>query len=62
MVKKKCRQKSRQPTPRSLKDLLRNGEAGLYGQVCWSIANRGTEPPSPEEIINPGAVDEWEGH
>ena len=27
----------------ALEVLLRSGETALYGQVCWSIANRGTE-------------------
>lgn len=44
MPNKKRRRKSRQPKAGPLEDLLRNGEAGLYGQVCWSIADRGTEP------------------
>ena len=51
MAKKKRKQKSIKPQVRPLEDLLRNGEAGLYGQVCWSIANRGTEPPRSGEVI-----------
>ena len=51
MPKKKRKQKSKKPRARPLEDLLRNGEAGLYGQVCWSIANRGTEPPGSGEVI-----------
>ena len=51
MAKKKHRQKSKHPKAQPLEDLLRNGEAGLYGQVCWSIANRGTEPPRPGEVV-----------
>ena len=51
VAKKKRKQKSKQPQVRPLEDLLRGGEAGLYGQVCWSIANRGTEPPRPGEVI-----------
>ena len=34
-----------------MENLLRNGETTLYGQVCWSIANRGTEPPRSGEVI-----------
>lgn len=51
MAKKKRKQQSRQPRVRPLENLIRNGQAGLYGQVCWSIANRGTEPPRPGEVI-----------
>ena len=51
MAKKKRKQNSRQPQARSLESLLRGKEAGLYGQVCWSIANRGTEPPRLGEVI-----------
>ena len=51
MAKKKRKQNSRPPQARSLESLLRGKEAGLYGQVCWSIANRGTEPPRPGEVI-----------
>ena len=35
----------------TLEELLRNGERVLYGQVCWSIANRGTERPTIGDII-----------
>ena len=52
MAKKKKRgQKQRAPQHPPLEHLLRTGEAGLYGQACWSIANRGTEPPSSGEVI-----------
>ncbi len=61
MAKKKRRQKSKHPKSRPLEDLLRNGEAGLYGQVCWSIANRGTEPPIPGEVITLEGGDERRG-
>ena len=61
MAKKKRRQKSRQPKARPLEDLLRNGESGLYGQVSWSIANRGTGPPTPGEVITLEGVNEWGG-
>ena len=50
MDKKKRRQKrASQPPP--LENLLRDGEAVLYGQVCWSIANRGTDGPKVGEVI-----------
>ena len=61
MTKKKRRQKSRQPKARPLEDLLRNGEASLYGQVCWSIANRGTEAPRPGEVITLEGADKRGG-
>ena len=56
--KKKRGQKSRKPQARPLEDLLRNGEAEFYGQVCWSIANRGTEGPKPGEVIGVEGSDE----
>ncbi len=50
MDKKKRRQKrASQPPP--LEKLLGEGEAVLYGQVCWSIANRGTDRPKVGEVI-----------
>lgn len=51
MAKKKLGQKQRVSQHHPLEDLLRAREAGLYGQVCWSIANRGTEPPRVGEVI-----------
>lgn len=59
--KKKRGQKSRKPQARPLEDLLRNGEAELYGQVCWSIANRGTEGPKPGVVIGVEGNDEKGG-
>ena len=49
--KKKRREKARAPQTPPLEELLRTGEAALYGQVCWSIANRGTDRPRPGEVI-----------
>ena len=49
--KKKYRQKPRAPQTQPLESLLETGEAVLYGQVCWSIANRGTEPPKVGEVV-----------
>ena len=57
MGKKKRRQRQSAPQP-PLEDLLKAGEAVLYGQVCWSIANRGTERPAAGEIITLEDVDE----
>ncbi len=51
MVKKMRKKKSRHPEVPPFEDLLRGGEAGLYGQVCWSIANQGIEPLGPGEVI-----------
>ena len=60
--KKKRREKARAPQTPPLEDLLRAGEAVLYGQVCWSIANRGTDRPRPGEVIALEGGDEAEGH
>ena len=60
--KKKRREKARSPQTPPLEDLLRAGEAVLYGQVCWSIANRGTDRPRPGEVIALEGGDEAEGH
>ena len=59
--KKKRGRKSEQPHSRPFEDLLRNGEAALYGQVCWSIANRGTEPPRTGEVVTLEGGDEKGG-
>ena len=48
---KKNKRKRRAKEPQPLEYLLRVGEAVLYGQVCWSIANRGTERPRSGEVI-----------
>ena len=60
--KKKRRQKPKGPQTPPLEDLLRAGEAVLYGQVCWSIANRGTDRPKPGEVIALEGGDEAGGH
>ena len=53
MAKKKKRgQKRRESQRPSLERLLRNGQTRLYGQVCWSIANRDTVLPKSGEIIS----------
>ena len=38
------------PMP-DLEVLLRSGETALYGQVCWSLANRGTERRTAGDVI-----------
>ena len=45
-----------------LKELLKIGDAVLYGQVCWSIANRGTEKPTAGQVIALEGVDEAGNH
>ena len=60
--KKKCKPNNREPRTPPLENLLRDGEAALYGQVCWSLANRGTERPRPGEVITLEGVDEVGGH
>ena len=60
--RKKRKPKQREPRTPPLENLLRNGEAALYGQVCWSIANRGTERPRPGEVISLEGEDEAGGH
>ena len=49
--KRKRKQKPQAQQIRTLEKLLRDGKAVLYGQVCWSIANRGTERPRVGEVI-----------
>ena len=60
--KKERREKARAPQTPPLEDLLRAGEAVLYGQVCWSMANRGTDRPRLGEVIALEGGDEAEGH
>ena len=52
MARKSKRSRERNSRPVSdLEELLRTGDAVLYGQVCWSIANRGTERPTAGDVI-----------
>ncbi len=60
MAKKKRRQRTRVSQPPPLEVLLRDGEAVLYGQACWSIANRGTDRSRVGEIIALEGGDEAE--
>ena len=62
MTKKKGSQNPKARQTRTLEDLLRAGEAELYGQVCWSIANRGTDRPRPGEVITLEGGDEAGDH
>ena len=50
-MKKKRKQKSRAAQVQNLEELLTTGETPLYGQVCWSIANNGTEVTEVGDII-----------
>ena len=61
-MKNKHRHDPREPQPKPLEWLLRASEADLYGQVCWSIANRGTERPRLGEAITLNGEDEFRGH
>ena len=42
-----------------MEELLTTGEAPLYGQVCWSIANNGTEVSEVGDII---ALEGWDDY
>lgn len=61
-MKNKRREDQMEPQPKPLEEILRAGEADLYGQVCWSIANRGTERPKVGEVIILNGQDEIMGH
>ena len=61
-MKNKRREDQREPQPKPLEELLRAGEADIYGQVCWSIANRGTERPRVGEVITLNGDDEIRGN
>ena len=58
--KRKRKQKPSATQAQPLEELLRNGEAVLYAQVCWSIANRGTGRPRPWDVITLEGGDEEE--
>ena len=52
MAKKKKRRRGPNASQtQPLEELLKAGEVALYGQVCWSIANRSTEKPRLGEVI-----------
>ena len=53
---RKRKQKSQALQTQPFENLLESGAAVFYGQVCWSIANRGTEPPTTGEGQTPGRV------
>ena len=63
MARKNKRSRERNSRPASnLEELLRIGDAVLYGQVCWSIANRGTERPTAGDVITLERVNEAGDH
>ena len=63
MARKSKRSRERNSRPVSeLEELLRTGDAVLYGQVCWSISNRGTERPTAGDVITLEGVDEAGDH
>lgn len=61
-MSKKNKRKGRAREPQPLEYLLRAGEGVLYGQVCWSIANRGTERPRLGEVITLEVGNDEGGH
>lgn len=56
--KNKQRQTPREQQLHTLEKLLRDGDTVLYGQVCWSMANRGTDRPKVGDVIT---LEEEEG-
>ena len=60
--KSKQKQKPREQPLQTLEKLLRDGEAVLYGQVCWSIANRDTERPRVGDVITLEGREDDGGH
>ena len=63
MARKSKRSRERNSRPVSdLEELLNAGDAVLYGQVCWSIANRGTERPTAGDVITLEGVNEAADH
>ena len=63
MARKSKRSREHNSRPASdLEELLKIGDAVLYGQVCWSIANRGTERPTAGQVITLEGVDEAGNH
>ena len=48
---RKRKRKPRTQQTQALEELLRAGETVLYGQVCWSMANRGTDRPKAGDVI-----------
>ena len=49
--KRQQKKKTRQPKVRSMEHLLKTGEEDIYGQICWSLGNRGTSIPRAGRVI-----------
>ena len=49
--KRKHNEQPRAPGVQNLEALLKRGETTIYGQVCWSVANRGTVRHKEGDII-----------
>ncbi len=63
MAKKSKRSKTRNSRSiAALEDLLNAGDPVLYGQVCWSFANRGTERLTVGDVITLEGEDEAGDH
>ena len=63
MAKKSDRSRDRQSrSVPNLEELLVAGDAVLYGQICWSLANRATERPTAGDIITLEGGDEAGNH
>ena len=54
--KRQQKKKARQPKVRSLEHLLKTGEEHTYGQLCWSLGNRGTRIHRPAQVITLGGL------
>ena len=58
-------ERSQEHPSRSMRDLevlLKSGETALYGQICWSIANDGTESPTAGDTITLEGADAAGAH
>ena len=54
--KRNQKKKAGQPRIRSLEYLLRTGQERTYGQLCWSLGNRGTRIHRPGQVITLGGL------
>ena len=58
-------ERSEEHPSRSMRDLevlLKSGETALYGRICWSIANDGTESPTAGDTITLEGADAAGAH
>ena len=58
---RKSNRKQRAPQMRSLEELLRTRGAAVYGQVCWSVANRDTGKRRAGDTLTLAGLDEEGG-